>query len=61
MWNAVDPNVLENCGIDSSVYSGYALGMGIERITKFEIPSKDLRMFVKTMYVSLKQFEFANC
>ena len=41
----VDPNVLENCGIDSTVYSGYALGMGIERITNLKYQVKDLRMF----------------
>ena len=41
----VDPNVLENCGIDSKVYSGYALGMGIERITNLKYQVKDLRMF----------------
>ena len=36
----VDPNVLELNGIDSKVYSGYALGMGIERITQLEIPGE---------------------
>ncbi|MDR2683255.1 MAG: phenylalanine--tRNA ligase subunit alpha, partial [Dysgonamonadaceae bacterium] len=41
----VDPNVLDNCGIDSQVYSGYALGMGIERITNLKYQVKDLRMF----------------
>ena len=41
----VDPNVLENCGIDSKVYTGYALGMGIERITNLKYRVKDLRMF----------------
>jgi phenylalanyl-tRNA synthetase alpha chain len=41
----VDPNVLEACGIDSKVYSGFALGMGIERITNLKYQVKDLRMF----------------
>lgn len=41
----VDPNVLEACGIDSKVYTGYALGMGIERITNLKYQVKDLRMF----------------
>ena len=38
----VDPNVLELNGIDSKVYSGYALGMGIERITNLKYQVKDL-------------------
>ena len=41
----VDPNVLENCGIDSKVYSGYAFGMGVERITNLKYQVKDLRLF----------------
>ena len=41
----VDPNVLDACGIDSSIYSGYALGMGIERVTNLKYQVKDLRMF----------------
>ena len=41
----VDPNVLEANGIDSSIYSGYAFGMGIERITNLKYQVKDLRMF----------------
>ena len=41
----VDPNVLEANGIDSKIYSGYALGMGIERITNLKYQVKDLRMF----------------
>ena len=56
----VDPNVLENCGIDSSVYSGYALGMGIERITNLKYQVKDLRMFSENDVRFLKQFESAN-
>jgi phenylalanyl-tRNA synthetase alpha chain len=37
----VDPNVLENCGIDSKIYSGYAFGMGIERITNLKYQVKE--------------------
>ncbi len=56
----VDPNVLENCGIDSKVYTGYALGMGIERITNLKYQVKDLRMFSENDVRFLKQFESAN-
>ncbi|MDR1980325.1 MAG: phenylalanine--tRNA ligase subunit alpha [Tannerellaceae bacterium] len=56
----VDPNVLDNCGIDSSVYSGYALGMGIERITNLKYQVKDLRMFSENDVRFLKQFEAAH-
>nr|WP_297162424.1 phenylalanine--tRNA ligase subunit alpha [uncultured Dysgonomonas sp.] len=56
----VDPNVLENCGIDSKVYSGYALGMGIERITNLKYRVKDLRMFSENDVRFLKQFENAQ-
>ena len=56
----VDPNVLENCGIDSKVYSGYALGMGIERITNLKYRVKDLRMFSENDTRFLEQFENAQ-
>lgn len=56
----VDPNVLENCGIDSKVYTGYALGMGIERITNLKYQVKDLRMFSENDIRFLRQFESAN-
>ena len=52
----VDPNVLENCGIDSSVYSGFAFGMGIERITMLRYGIKDLRLFTENDIRFLKQF-----
>lgn len=55
----VDPNVLENCGIDSKVYSGYALGMGIERITNLKYRVKDLRMFSENDKRFLEEFESA--
>jgi phenylalanyl-tRNA synthetase alpha chain len=55
----VDPNVLENCGIDSIIYSGYALGMGIERITNLKYQVKDLRLFSENDVRFLRQFESA--
>lgn len=56
----VDPNVLEACGIDSKVYSGFALGMGIERITNLKYQVKDLRMFSENDKRFLEQFQSAN-
>ena len=56
----VDPNVLENCGIDSKVYTGFALGMGIERITNLKYRVKDLRMFSENDVRFLREFESAN-
>jgi phenylalanyl-tRNA synthetase alpha chain len=53
----VDPNVLDNCGIDSSVYTGFAFGMGIERITMLRYGIKDLRLFFENDVRFLKQFE----
>ena len=55
----VDPNVLNNCGIDSKIYSGYALGMGIERITNLKYKIKDLRLFSENDLRFLEQFETA--
>ena len=55
----VDPNVLENCGIDSKVYSGFAFGMGVERITNLKYQVKDLRMFSENDVRFLQQFESA--
>ncbi|MDY3090039.1 MAG: phenylalanine--tRNA ligase subunit alpha [Porphyromonas sp.] len=56
----VDPNVLENCGIDSKKYSGYALGMGIERITNLKYRVKDLRYFSENDQRFLEQFQGAH-
>jgi len=53
----VDPNVLENCGIDSKKYSGYAFGMGIERITNLKYEIRDLRLFSENDARFLSQFE----
>ena len=56
----VDPNVLEASGIDSKKYSGFAFGMGIERITNLKYQVKDLRMFSENDIRFLRQFESAN-
>jgi phenylalanyl-tRNA synthetase alpha chain len=55
----VHPNVLENCGIDSDKYSGFAFGMGIERITMLKYQIKDLRLFSENDLRFLKQFTSA--
>ena len=55
----VDPNVLKNCGIDPEIYSGYAFGMGIERITNLKYQVKDLRMFSENDVRFLEQFKSA--
>ncbi len=55
----VDPNVLENCGIDSSIYSGFAFGMGIERITMLKYQINDLRHFFENDLRFLDQFKSA--
>ncbi len=52
----VDPNVLENCGMDSSQYSGFAFGMGIERIAMLKFGINDLRHFFENDIRFLKQF-----
>lgn len=55
----VDPAVLEACGIDSKVYSGYAFGLGVERIANLKFRCKDLRMFSENDIRFLKQFDSA--
>ena len=52
----VDPSVLQNCHIDSSVYTGFAFGMGIERTTMLKYQIKDLRLFFENDLRFLKQF-----
>jgi phenylalanyl-tRNA synthetase alpha chain len=52
----VDPNVLENCKIDSKKYSGFAFGMGIERIAMLKYNINDLRLFSENDTRFLKQF-----
>jgi phenylalanyl-tRNA synthetase alpha chain len=56
----VDPAVLEANGIDSSVYTGYAFGMGIERITNLKYQVKDLRMFSENDVRFLDEFTSAK-
>ena len=52
----VDPAVLESCGIDSKEYSGFAFGMGIERITQLKYKVNDLRLYSENDVRFLKQF-----
>lgn len=56
----VDPNVLEACNIDSKKYTGFAFGMGIERITMLRYGIKDIRHFFENDIRFLKQFESAT-
>jgi len=53
----VDPNVLKNCGIDPEEYSGYAFGMGIERIAMLLYQISDIRLFFENDIRFLKQFK----
>jgi phenylalanyl-tRNA synthetase alpha chain len=55
----VHPNVLENCRIDSKKYSGFAFGMGVERITMLKYQIKDLRIFSENDIRFLRQFTHA--
>ncbi len=55
----VHPNVLDNCGIDSNKYTGFAFGMGVERITMLKYQIKDLRLFSENDLRFLKQFTSA--
>ena len=52
----VDPAVLEASGIDSKVYSGFAFGMGVERITQLKYKVNDLRLYSENDVRFLKQF-----
>ena len=54
------PNVLELCGIDSKRYTGYAFGLGVERITNLKYQVSDLRMFSENDKRFLEEFEAAN-
>ena len=53
----VDPNVLKNCGIDPNVYTGFAFGMGVERIAMLKFQVKDLRLFFENDVRFLEQFK----
>jgi len=55
----VHPNLLDNCGIDSNKYTGFAFGMGVERITMLKYQIKDLRLFSENDIRFLKQFTAA--
>jgi phenylalanyl-tRNA synthetase alpha chain len=52
----VDPNVLDACGIDSTIYSGFAFGMGVERIAQLKYRVTDLRLYSENDLRFLKQF-----
>ena len=52
----VDPNVLSNCDIDPNKYSGFAFGMGIERIAMLKYKIDDIRLFYENDVRFLKQF-----
>jgi phenylalanyl-tRNA synthetase alpha chain len=56
----VDPNVLEASGIDSEKYSGFAFGMGIERITQLKFKVNDLRLYSENDVRFLSQFKGVN-
>ncbi len=56
----VDPQVLENCGIDSEIYTGFAFGMGIERIAMLKYQIKDIRILFENDVRFLRQFEGAG-
>ena len=52
-----DPNVLENCGISPKDYSGFAFGMGIDRIALLLYQIDDIRLFSENDLRFLKQFK----
>ena len=56
----VDPNVLSNCKIDPDIYSGFAFGMGIERIAQLKYQVNDLRLYSENDLRSLEQFKKEN-
>ncbi len=56
----VDPNVLENCGIDSKVYSGFAFGLGIERMTMLKYKTNDIRLYFENDARFIQQFTAAG-
>ncbi len=56
----VDPNVLKNCKINSDEYSGFAFGMGIERITMLLYQIEDIRMFYENDVRFISQFKKSN-
>ena len=53
----VDPNVLDACGIDSKEYTGFALGMGVERMAMLKYQIRDLRLYFENDLRFLHQFD----
>lgn len=53
----VHPNVLENCGIDSEIYSGFAFGLGLDRVTMNKYDIEDIRMFFENDLRFIEQFK----
>ena len=53
----VHPNVLKNCNIDPEEYTGFAFGMGIERVTMLRYQINDLRLFSENDIRFLRQFQ----
>lgn len=56
----VDPNVLSNCGVDPEKYTGFAFGMGIERIAMLKYEIRDLRLYTENDIRFLRQFVSVN-
>ena len=56
----VDPNVLKNCNIDPEKYSGYAFGMGLERMAMLLYQIEDIRLFYENDIRFLSQFQAAH-
>lgn len=56
----VDPNVLENCGVDAAKYSGYAFGLGIERMTMLKYKTDDIRLYFENDIRFIRQFAAAG-
>ena len=53
----IDPQVLQNCGIDATIYTGYAFGIGLERLAMLLHQINDLRLFTENDVRFLKQFK----
>ena len=56
----VNVKVLENCGIDSKIYKGFAFGLGVERFAMLKYGINDLRMFYENDMRWLKHFSFKS-
>lgn len=56
----VDPNVLESCGIDSTKYTGFAFGLGIERMTMLKYRTNDIRLYFENDVRFIRQFKAAG-